>query len=215
MKISSLLTILLILNGVSCKTQDNPMDFDYGRVESNKYVNSYFGFEIKLPIDWIIQSKEQLANTFETGKKLVAGDDSNMKAVIKASEVNTANLLAVNQYPKGAAVEYNPSIVIIAENVKNAPGIIKGSDYLFHARRLMMQSQFKYDYLDEQFEKEIISGIDFYKMNAGIKYLGLDIKQVYYTTVLKGFSLSIIISFNNDKQKEELLNSIKSIKIGN
>jgi len=213
MKISFLLIILSVLNGFICKSQISPADFDYGRVENDKYVNNYFGFEIMLPINWIVQSKEQLANAIETGKNIVIGDDTNMRAVIKASEVNIANLLAVSQYAKGAAVEYNPSIVIIAENVKNTTGIKKGSDYLFHARRWMMQSQFKYDYLDEQFEKEIISGTDFYKMNAGVNFLGLDIKQIYYTTVLKGFCLNIVISFVNDKQKEELLNSIKSIKI--
>jgi hypothetical protein len=212
MKIYSLI-ILLVFIGLSCKTQNKQKDFDYGRLENNKYVNEYFDFEMMVPINWVVQSKEQ--NTLETGKNLVAGEDANMKAVFKASEINTANLLSVYQYPKSAAVEYNPSILILAESLKDSPDIRKGSEYLFHARQMMIQSQFKYDYLDEEFEKEIISGIDFYKMNSEVKYMGLIVKQVYYTAVLKGFSLSIIISFVNENQNEEILNSIKSIKIEN
>jgi hypothetical protein len=215
MRIHYLLIVVLALKSINCISQDTLVEFDYGRVENNKYVNSYFGLEMTLPENWIVQSKEQLANIVKTGQNMMAGDDENLKVIIKASEVNTANLLAVSQFPKGAAVEYNPSIMIVAENVKNAPGIITGSDYLFHARRLIMQSQFKYDFVDEQFEKEIISGIDFYLMNTGVKYLGLDIKQVYYAAIIKGFSFNIIITFNNDNQKDEILKSIKSLKKSN
>src|SRR5690606_33651546 len=90
----------------------------------------------------------------------------------------------------------------------------KGSDYLFQARKLLNQSQFQYDHLDTAFEKETISGTDFYKMNAVLKYSGLDIKQIYFSTVLKRFSLNFIISFTTDEQKEVLLNSIHSMIFG-
>jgi hypothetical protein len=113
-----------------------------------------FECEITLPKDWIIQTKEQLENLAKTGKALIAGDDANMNAVVKASEVNVANLLAVYQFERGSAVEYNPSIMLVAENVKNFPGIKNGSDYLFQARKMLGQSQIKYDHLDEQFGKE-------------------------------------------------------------
>ena len=199
----------------SCKTQDKPADFDYGRVENNHYVNHFFECEITLPEDWVIQTKEQVENLSKTGKDLIAGDDANMKAVVKASEVNVANLLAVYQFEVGSSVEYNPSIMLIAENVKNSPGIKNGSDYLFQARKMLGQSQIKYDHLDEQFAKEAINGTDFYKMNAEIHLRDLDIKQIYYSTVLKRFTFNMIISFINDQQKQDLLKAINSTKFKN
>lgn len=204
--------ILFAIAAISCKTQNKPIDFDYGHVEKSKYVNSYFNFEIAIPTDWIVQTKEQMDNLTKTGSELIAGDDSKLKAAVKASEINTANLLAVYQYERGSAVAYNPSFMIVAENIINSPGIKTGSDYLFQSRRLLEQSQFKYDYLDKEFEKEIINGTEFYKMNAEINYMGLNMKQIYYSTIVNGFSFNVIISFVNDQQKLDLLKSINSMK---
>jgi hypothetical protein len=213
MKIGFLGVLLLSLANFCCG-QENVEDFDFGHVQNDKYVNSFFHFEMTLPLDWIVQTKDQMDYLAETGKELVAGDDAVMKAALKGSEVNTANLMAVYQYETGSPVEYNPSIMLVAENIARAPGIKTGGDYLFQSRRLLAQSQFKYDHLDEEFEKEIVNGTEFYKMNAEVKYLGLDIKQIYYSTVLKRFSFNVIVSFINDEQRTNLLNSISSMSFG-
>lgn len=203
--------ILIIFMSSSYNSNSQPDNFDYGHVENGIYQNDYFYFNIKLPVDWVVQSKEQTDNIANTGKKLFAGDDENMKAVIKAYEINIANLLDVFQYELGSAVEYNPNIMIVAESVKNIPGIKNGSDYLFQARRMIQQGQFKYDYLSEKFDNETINETDFYKMDARLNYMGLEIKQMYYSTVLKGFSFNVIISYISDEQKEILLESVNSM----
>lgn len=204
--------ILIIFSTAGCNTNNQMDNFDYGHIENGIYVNDFFDFSIKLPESWVVQSREQTENIANEGKKIVAGDDEKMKAVINAYDINTANLLAAFQYELGSAVEYNPNIMIIAESIKNAPGIKNGSDYLFQARRLIQQGQFKYDYISENFENEKINETEFYKMDAHINYMGLQIKQIYYSTVLKGFSFNIIISYVSDEQKEILQNSIKTIK---
>ncbi|MDO9255965.1 MAG: hypothetical protein Q7U54_10670 [Bacteroidales bacterium] len=209
-KLSALILFAIIAS--TCYSQSKPIDFDYGRIENSKYLNSYFDFEITIPANWIIQNKEQMEKMAKAGMDMVVGDDANLKAAVKVSEINTANLLVVNQYERGSAVDYNPGLVIVAENIKEYPGIKTGSDYLFQVRKLLNQSQVKYDYIDTETSRESISGIDFYKMNAGIEYMGIGIKQIYYSTVLKGFSLNVIISFINDEQKAGLITAIDSIK---
>jgi len=209
-KLSALILFAIIAS--TCYSQSKPIDFDYGRIENSKYLNSYFDFEITIPANWIIQNKEQMEKMAKAGMDMVIGDDANLKAAVKVSEINTTNLLVVNQYERGSAVEYNPGIVIVAENIKDYPGIKTGSDYLFQVRKLLDQSQVKYDYIDKESSRKVISGIDFYKMNAGIVYMGIEIKQIYYSTVLKGFSFNVIISFINDEQKADLITAINSIK---
>ncbi|HRO46811.1 hypothetical protein [Agriterribacter sp.] len=211
MKIKWLHLFILIILVATGNAQNNSQDFDYGRVENGKYLNSFLHFEITLPAGWVVQSREQIDYLAKKGAALVTGDDEKMKAVYKAAEINVANLLGVYQYELGSPVDYNPSIMLVAENVQHSPGVKKGSDYLFQARKLLDQSQFQYDYLDTEFEKEVVSRTDFYKMNTGIKYAGLDIKQIYFSTVIKRFSLNIIISFTTDEQKEVLLKSVHSI----
>jgi len=190
----------------------NKKIFDYGQVENNIYYNSFFELEIKLPPDWNIRTKEQLQNLAESGKKIIAGDDKNMKAIVNAVDVDNAVLLGVSEYEVGSAVSYNPSFMLSAENLKNSPGIKTGRDYLFHCRKLLEQSQIKYDYIDEVFEKEVISNQDFYLMNATIKYMGLNITQIYYATIRNGFCLTMIVSFIDDEQKNDLDRIVKSVK---
>ncbi len=204
--------LLLAVIITSCQMNGKPDNFDYGKVENNVYSNTFFNMKMNLPSGWVVQSQEQMNNLNNAAKNLITGDDTKLKAVIKASEVNSANLLAVFQYEVGSPVDFNPNIMIVAENLKIAPGIKTGSDYLFQTRKLLKQSQLKYDELDSVFAKEVISGVDFYKMNALMKYMGLEIKQVYYSTVMHGFSLGIIISYVTDEQKAVLMKSIDSLE---
>ena len=207
--ITAVLLLTILISG--CKVENTPDNFDYGKVEGSKYVNSYFDLEMDVPADWFVQSQEQMENITKVGKDMVAGDDERMKAIVKASDVNTANLLGVFQHEYGSAVEFNPNYLVVAENVKSAPGIRTGSDYLFQSRRLLTQSQFQYDRIDETFEKETINGTDFYKMNAEVSLMGITIRQIYYSTILKGFSFNVIISYSSDEQKDALLKVINSM----
>ena len=207
--ITAVLLLTILISG--CKVENTPDNFDYGKVEGNKYVNSYFDLEMDVPADWFVQSQEQMENITKAGKDMVAGDDERMKAIVKASDVNTANLLGVFQHEYGSAVEFNPNFLVVAENVKAAPGMRTGSDYLFQSRRLLTQSQFQYDRIDETFEKETINGTDFYKMKAEVSLMGITIRQIYYSTILKDFSFNVIISYSSDEQKDALLKVINSM----
>ncbi len=196
----------------SCGTGNMPKKFDYGQVENHKYYNSFFALELEVPHDWVVQTKEQTKELTEKGKNLAAGDDQNMKALIDASEINTANLLAVFQYEVGTPVAYNPSFALVAENLKNSPGIQSASDYLFHVRKHLKQSQIKVDYLDEACKQELINGQEFCVMNLSMHFMEIEIKQIYYATMQHGFCLSAVISFVDDEQKDELETIIQSME---
>jgi len=203
--ILSLLTIFI----TSCNPNKKPKNFDYGHTENNKYHNSFFELELILPDNWVVQTKEQMENLSEAGKEIAVGDNKKLEAIINATEINTANLLAVFQYEVGAAVEYNPSFMLVAENLKNAPGVKTGRDYLVQARKLLKQSQVQYQ-IDDKFKKVTINNHNFYVMNCSINYMGLTIKQKYYSTLKNGFCLSAIISYNNEEQKKNLEKIIHS-----
>ena len=212
-KLNKVFTIsIFLIFTISCSNNSKPKDFDYGKVENDRYVNSYFDLELNLPSHWIVQTKEQTENLSKRGKELIAGDNKNMKAVFKASEINTANLIAAFQYEVGSAVDYNPSFMLVAENLKGFPGIKTGSDYLFQTRKLMKQSQFQYDSIDDEFKKIIINNQEYYLMNTSVSYAGYTIRQEYYSTLKDGFCISAIISYNDDEQKSVLKKVINSMK---
>ncbi len=201
-KLIGLFVLAVII--ASCNPGGQSKKFDYGHVEDNIYVNAFFGLEVLLPDAWVVQSKEQTENITNLGKDIIAGDDKNLKAVLDASEVNSANLLTVFKYEIGAAVDYNPSFMLVAENLNSAPGIKNGSDYLFQTKKLLQQSQMEFDHIDEQFAREVINNQEFDTMNCSISYMGFVIHQKYYTTIQNGFSLSVIVSFIDEEQRNDL-----------
>lgn len=196
---------------ISC-SPGKPEDFDYGKVENNKYTNSYFDCEMSIPKGWVVQSDEQMEDLTKQGEDLIAGDNAVKKAILKASEVRTANLLGVFKYERGAAVDFNPNFIVVAENVDGLPGIKNGSDYLFHTRKLIEQSPLKYDYMDSVYKEEKINNTSFYVMSAYINGMDTDINQLYYCSIIRGFSFNVILTYNNEEQKQELMSAVNSLK---
>ncbi|PKR80279.1 hypothetical protein CW751_10520 [Brumimicrobium salinarum] len=191
--------------------QNQSTQFDYGKIENNQYQNDYFNFTIDIPEDWFVQNKAQIEALQKQGKQMMAGDDEELNTIFEISEINTANLLSVNKYELGAPVEFNPSFGIVVENISHAPGVKKGSDYLFQVKRLLKQSKMNYEHIDEKFKKTIISGHTFYLMKCEIQYLDVSITQVYYTTITKMFAFSFITTYTDKKQRKELMEIFDSI----
>jgi hypothetical protein len=42
--------------------------------------------------------------------------------------------------------------------------------------------------------------------------MGITIRQEYFSSVINGFSLNILLSYNNDEQKDELEKILNSLK---
>lgn len=206
------LFIVTVLLSCSDQKKKLPENFDFGKIENGSYQNDYFDMEVLFNPNWIVQDKQAMNNLVERGSDLVTGDNKNLKSIVKASQVNTAYLLAVFKHEVGAAVEYNPSFMIVAENTKNFPGIKNGKDYLFHAKKLLKQTQMSYSFEKEVFEQKIGKSL-FHVMEAKLDYMGKIIIQEYISTVNRGFSLSFIISYTTEEEKNELYEVINNIKI--
>jgi hypothetical protein len=206
------LLVAVALTGCNNKPITEQQGFEYGSVKNGRYTNKFFDIQVEVPAGWDVQSQAQNDALMEEGKDLVAGDDKMMKAAIKASEINTAGLLTVFKEKQGTnTTAFNPSFMLVAENLKNAPGVRSGKDYLGHSRKLMMAGQVKYSHLDETFEKRTINGWEFYTMNATVDIPGAIVKQVYLATVKDGFALGFIYTYGDEAQRAELEKVINTI----
>ena len=194
------------------KTVEEKKVVDFGKTENGSYKNDYFDMEVLFNPNWIVQDKQEMNNAAERGSDLITSDNENLKSILKASQVNTAYLLHIFKHEVGAAVEFNPSFMIVAENTKNFPGIKNGKDYLFHAKQFLKQTQIPYSFEKEVFEKKIGDSL-FHVMEARLDYMGKIVIQEYISTVNKGFTLSFIIIYSTEEEKKELYEVINNIKI--
>jgi len=191
-------------------TQAATKDVDLGAVKDSVYENKYFGFRMTFPTEWAVQERAVQQRLAETGTKVLAGDDRGLKSAMEASQVKTLNLFAVFKHPLGAPVPFNPNINCVAENVTDFPGIKTGKDYLYHAKKLLGGSQLKIEFSDDLTSVHL-GGAEFYSMTGSVTLGTMTIRQIYYTTIRKGFALNIILSDSNAEEAAVLKKIVESI----
>jgi len=204
----SIFTLCVFL-GAGCGKKASD-EIDYGAVKDSVYYNEYFGLNLALPSEWSVQDQEMRQRVAATGVKMVAGDDRNFRAVLKASEQQTVYFLMAFQHPVGSPVAYNPSIMCLAERVRDMPGIVRGTDYHFHAKKLMESGQMKF-----QFPKDIstakLDGIDFDVMHVSMTVGPSMVQQKYYAAIMRGYALVFIVSFTTAEQESVLQRILEGV----
>lgn len=178
-------------------------EIDFGTFSNSVYTNKYFGVTVTIPPEWNIQSQESQQRLMKTGARIMAGDDKNFKAIVKASELQTVNLFTVCEHPLGAPVPFNSSLLGMAEMVRELPGIKRGKDYLFQMRKTMEGGQIQFSFPKDVYSEQL-GEVEFDVLDSEMKYSGKTIKQKYYSTIKKGYALCFILSFGTADEEVAL-----------
>ena len=155
---------------------------------------------ISVPKDWHVASNETMEHFKKVGEKAIAGDDKTLQAALETAP--SLNLISLFEKPPGTPMDFNPSFICLAEKVMHLPGIQKGSDYLLHAKKLLaanMSCKIKPEFRTVQ-----VDGRSLDVMDVELSVANLTVKQQYCAMIEKGYAVSMIISFFNDTQKEQL-----------
>ena len=211
MKYMSLfLVILSLLFNLGC-SNNSEKAIDFGKFEEGTYSNTFFNLRVSIPDSWYVMDDESRIALMQKSKNIVAGDNKNLNAVFNAADLQNLNLLTTYEKPPGAPVSTNPSLIIIAENIKHAPGITKGSDYHFHTKKMMESSQMDVLFPTDIYE-ETISGKIFEVMDMEINMGSVKNFQKQYATIVNHYALLIAITYQDDdglKKLEQILQTVK------
>jgi hypothetical protein len=189
-----------------------PDDFDYGTIKNGIYRNDYFKMQLTVPEKWVVQNKEQTQKIADMGADQIAGGDEKVKSQLKAAEVKTAYLFTVFKEPVGfVTTNFNPSYMVVAENLSQYPTVKTGAQYLGEAKKLLQRAAMGYTFEDE-LGSVTINGHKFDIMKTKLSAGGFDVQQWYYSTIINKFSLNFIVSWADDEQKKELDKVIESVK---
>jgi len=209
MKVKTSFIVLLFLSAILAGCSNGKLkDFDYGKIKNGKYVNSFFGMEMSIPENWFIMSQENLDALIKASGEVAAGDNKELQASVKTTEINSANLLFVSEYEVGS-VALNPYIALVAENVKISGIFIKNSkEYLQRTAKLCEQSQIPYQIIGD-ITTETINNQEFAVMHIMLHDFAY---QKTYVIYKKDFAIVFTLTYFDDEQKEvleEIMNSVK------
>ena len=199
--------LFVLLVGCQKKASD---EIDFGAFNKSVYSNNYFGLTIAVPEKWSVQDREAQQRLMKIGTDALAGSDKNLKAVLKASELQTVTLFAVFEHPLGTPVAFNPSIMGMAEMVRQMPGIRRGKDYHFQLKKTLASGQMQISF-PNMGSTERLAGVEFDVLDQEMKVRGVSIRQRYYTIIKKGYALSFILSFTTDEEEAPLRKTLQTL----
>ncbi len=206
----SIFLFIFICQVIYAQAQIN--GFDYGKMEGRTYSNQFFHCKLTVPENWQVQTKAQNEELMQKGAEIVAGDNENLKEVLDENLIRVANLLSVFKYKVGSNLNFNANIVMIAENIKLAPSIKNGKEYLKASKKLLEKSELKYDYISDDMELLKLGGKLFYAMHANKMIENSQINQIYFASVIRGFALTFVITYQNETDQEILSNILNSLE---
>jgi hypothetical protein len=194
----------------ACKNDKVPTNFDYGNVDGNEYSNEFFDFSLEFDETWTVQDQAEMNQIKDLGTSVIEESNKDLAEVVEASMINTAFLFSIFKYPMGSTTQFNPSLLILAENSNNYINSFQtGKDFLVEAKKLMEQSNVGFAFEDE-ISLMTIDGQDFYVLKAKMLGVNNEIQQEYIATLKHGFALSYILSFNNTTDQIALYEMIHS-----
>ena len=183
---------------------------DLGTLSGPTYSNNYFGLTVTVPEGWAVQPHEAQQKIMKRGAEIMTGGDKNLQAAVKASETKTVSLLVAFAHPMGAPVAFNPSIACVAERLDQLPGIKRGSDYLFHARKLLEAGQIRVTFPKDVWS-ERLGGREFDVMLLEMTVGATTIRQRYYVLVHKGYALGFVTSASTSDEEAKVRRVMESV----
>lgn len=197
------ITSLIVLLG--CKRTGLPKEFDYGQLENHVYSNEFFDFQMKVTEDWYVLSSEQEEELMQKGEDMVL--DEEVKQEMKASKVNTAQLLSLFANPLDSVTGFNPSLLLIAENLRGKDL----EDYLDETKEALEKMNMNYEVADGPYKHFDIGGEDFSLLDTEIDNIYMGVSQDYFVTEMNGFALMAIVSYEDELQRKKLMETLNSM----
>jgi len=152
---------------------------------------------------WEVQNREQIDQLFKYGKEKVSETNEELASEMDLSQQQVVDLLSVFKYNVGTNEDFNNSFILMAEKIPAADAFLNGQQYLHHAAVMLRETE-QYRTVRSEPVKTTVGGKDFYSIDAVINNEDVDVRQDFIATVMKGYALCFVLTYNNEDQRAEL-----------
>lgn len=208
--IMAVATVFVVFGASSCKNQNQKV-FDTGRLDSTTYHNSYFDFRMDVPKNWYIFNRRELTEANKRAAEAIP-NKTVRDQMARVMELQSVPLLTMFKSEPGTVVTgFNPSVQIIAENLKWYPEVKTGEHYLRQALQLFLASGMPYKSFDVPITMTKMGGEAFYKMKLEADYGAYIVTQEWYSTVIDGFALNFGFTYDGlDLSQIDIMEAMKA-----
>ncbi len=179
--------------------------------DNKTYTNEFFQMTVQKPDGWYAQNQEEARENQKKGEKMLAGNDKNLKAMIEATDATTTQVFGFFEVPMGTPGKLNPNVLSAAENIKAAPGVKTGCDYIALTKEIIKKSQMNYKF-EDKCETKMVNGTEF-GVTGGEMTIGEQVvKQRYYAVIRGRHAISVIQTYFDAESEAKVNKVIESLK---
>ena len=187
--------LILLLLGLGC-TNINRSPVEAGKLENEIYSSNYFNLTMNVPGNWKV-------NTLGKVEKKATPADEN-----KADTTLVANLLIIYQEIKKE--EFKPNLSMIAERCILYPEVKNENDYLAQVKKQYANL----NPITSEIEKTILSNdIECFTFDLTMTIQEMTMQQNHFALKRNDFYIDITITYQTEKQKQELEAIVNSLKL--
>ncbi len=180
-------------------------------ISPNAVRSAAFGITAEKPAGWFSPTQEMQDALLDQAAKVVSHGNDALAGKIEVAMPRSSQIFAMFKYEPGAAVESNPSVIAMAENVSLSPGLKTGKDYFFHFRKLAVTGNSQYEFKEES--TLTIGGKDFDRLDLTLTLNGQSTDQSYYAARFGDEVILFIQSYKSEQERAETDAIIRSIGI--
>ena len=183
------------------------------QVSPNTYRNTSVGLTVTAPDGWYVADSAFTEKLMDTGKQVsTSGMDAREKAQVDASLSRSANIFTFFQHAPDKAVEANPGVMGLTENIGLMPSIKRGRDYFAQAR-VMLENSGVPSRISADYSTRKIGGQQFDRMDVLMGPPEIAVSQRYFAARHDNYVLVIIQSYKTDEELAVLDKVLDSIKL--
>jgi hypothetical protein len=175
-----------------------PANF-WGKVNDSTYTNEFFGFSLSIPPSWHVMRETD-------GELVISGRSETSRKPVESGVDSVVTIFGLTRLPFGEV--NNASFLFLAEKLPSAS--ITADEYARAGHHLASVTM--PDVILHEIHPIKLGGTDFATFTVEMKRSELLIKQKVYMTTRKGFGLSLIIGYADEKELPTLNGIIESLK---
>lgn len=208
-----ILAFLMLFLLVGCNQKHKTTNIDFGTFKNNRYVNTFFELELPIPEGWEVLSENQNRQLMTQSDELLADNENKefQKNIETSKHLTVILLTASPNKLDDTSNGFNANLILLAENLSNNEQIKTANEYLLFTRRMLDGNPIPKNYPYQSLIKQNIGGKEWVSLRVDFPAQAVEYSQEYYSILKNNYALTVILTYDNEQQKEQLMSCLSSL----
>ncbi len=208
-----LFIVLFLFVSACVPTEEKPTK---GVYTDGIYRNNFFQLSLVVPDGWRASTDEEIEKLMTVGSETIKQLNDSLSSVLDSNDFSEPILFIMLKTPESEGGKYKSSgfpssLILTYDKQKELNDSLNSEDYLNQLIEEYAEFNQLKMHFDQEFRQELIGDKEFVVLEGRANFGLMQLRQEYWHTLYKGYSLVLIATYTNSVDKIELHSSIKNM----